>query len=126
MPILLMISSILSVQGNKCFADDSVTIVTPMVQPKVDIYKRISPKECLKIDNCWCYHPDALNLIGQQITERKKCLIELENEKSLVQTNLINNASQGQAWWQEPSFIVGGIVVTFTTTALITYLLVKD
>lgn len=74
----------------------------------------LTPSECsvFKV-SCKCYGSSAQAKIFKAITDLEKCQIDL-NEKSLyVQTRLVTwGAGQPVAFWQEPSWVISGMVVS--------------
>lgn len=72
-----------------------------------------------------CYNPEQMQKLAEGLTDLKKCKIALAEKDHLIQESLMRFDDTGPAWWQEPSFVVGGMVVSVSVTALVTYLIVR-
>lgn len=70
-----------------------------------------SPSECLDAQtHCVCYSPKALKRIAEVVRANTDCQLELEEYKRFQQNEM--QPMQQAAWYQEPSFIVGGVVLS--------------
>jgi hypothetical protein len=88
-------------------------------QDPVEVYTRtpnrgLNPEECEAYQvNCTCYAPDTLKKIYRASVDRDKCLAELYEKSQFIQERLVTwGAGQPVAFWQEPHFVVGSVVVS--------------
>lgn len=85
-----------------------------------------TPTECLGIPGCACYAPEALDTIAREMVEYRKCQVALDEKEKLIETRFVTfEANHGIAWWQEPTTIVGGLVVSASVATLATFWLVR-
>lgn len=86
------------------------------------------PKDCFDQGvECSCYKKEDIDKIAKGVVELKTCKIELGEKERFIQERMMNpdGINPAIAWWQEPSIIVGGFVVTLSLTGIITYFVVK-
>ena len=84
------------------------------------------PYECsMNVVGCSCYNPIQLKKMADSIVELKKCQLTLIEKNNLLQERFIKFESAGEAWWQEPEMIIGGIVVSASLASLITIWTIK-
>ncbi len=66
------------------------------------------------VAGCHCYSPSQLKLIANGIQDLKKCEFALTEKERLIQENFIQFQGKSDvAWWQEPNFVAGGVVLSF-------------
>ena len=75
-----------------------------------------------------CYTPGQLEKIAQAITDLKKCSLALTEKDRLIQENMLrfDKLNAGPAFWQEPMFVWGGIVVGVSVGSLVTFLVMRN
>lgn len=70
---------------------------------------------CPDFNDCECYTVGELAKIRRGILDLRKCEIRVEEQNQLIQERLQTwNGVPEQAWWQDPTFVWGGISVSFT------------
>lgn len=63
---------------------------------------------------CRCYAPSQLKIIANGIQDLKKCEFALQEKERLIQQDFIDFKNKSDvAWWSEPNFVAGGIVLSF-------------
>jgi hypothetical protein len=72
-----------------------------------------------------CYSDKELIKLSKAITLYKQCRVELAEKDILINTKL-KKYDAAPAFWQEPSFVVGGIVVSAAVGAGVTWYLLRD
>ena len=74
-----------------------------------------------------CYNVEQRKKIAQAITDLKKCEVDLAARNELIQKNMLtlDGLNPGPAWWQEPAFVWGGIVVGVSVGGLVTFLVMN-
>ena len=79
-------------------------------------------------DKPYCYSESELHKLSVLITDLQKCQAELVAKDRLINERLVlpEAAQAGQAWWQTPSFVVGGIVVSASAATILTWYLMHD
>ncbi len=78
---------------------------------------------------CRCYGPADLAKIADAVVDLQKCQLELGEKNQLVLERLAApqvGASPHFSFWQEPSVIVGGIVISAGVASFATYWLLKS
>jgi len=86
-----------------------------------------TPAECSIIDGCVCFAPIALDAIATEMVELRKCRIALDEKQRLINERFITfDSNHGIAWWQEPTVIAGGLVISFSLASLLTFWAVQD
>lgn len=81
---------------------------------------------CEEIKYSKCYTEEQLKKISDGIIELRKCRIELSEKNSLIDQRLIHGPGMQEfSWYQEPTVIIGGLVVTIGITSVMTYLIIK-
>jgi hypothetical protein len=75
-----------------------------------------------------CYNLEQRTKIAQAITDLKKCQVDLSVRNELIQKNMLtlDGLNPGPAWWQEPSFVFGDMVVSVAVGGIVTFLLLRD
>jgi hypothetical protein len=87
---------------------------------KSDDLRTLSPDECFAQKlTCACYTPQATSYIAQELLE---CQIE---RYSLEEYSKLIEIKAASPWYEDPSFIVGSVVVSFSVGALLGYLVTK-
>jgi hypothetical protein len=74
-------------------------------------------------DATHCFSDEELVQLAESVENEKICLQNIEMYKKFAEKNFVTPAPQ--SWYQEPSFIVGGIVVSFVAGSILTYLVVS-
>lgn len=110
----LIVSLIVSLAGN-CFAS------------KLE-YPETRPSSSLKMPLEVCYTHDERVKLAAVIVDYEKCKIDLDEKNDLIRRNMLtfDKITTGQAWWQEPSFVWGGMVVSFALGGIFTFLLIQS
>lgn len=74
-----------------------------------------------------CYSFVEREKIADAIVSLEKCRVEVAEQDWLIRERLtkFDNAN-GPSFWQDPSFVVGGVLVSFSVGAILTYLVVRD
>ena len=87
----------------------------------------ISPNDCISMPvECSCLTKEGLDKISLALTDKKKCELALESKSSLIETQYLGSTQTIHTpFWQEPSFIVSGFVVSFSVGGLLTYFLTR-
>lgn len=66
------------------------------------------------LPGCQCFSPPQLKIIANGIQDLKKCEFALIEKERLIQEDLIKFKQKSDvAWWQEPNFVAGGVVLSF-------------
>jgi hypothetical protein len=65
---------------------------------------------------CACFTNAALDTIAKGLRNYEVCNIEREELKAFIERK--HEAKQEWQWYQEPSFIAGGLVISFSLGAL--------
>lgn len=78
------------------------------------------PVASCDVVGCRCYEPAALTKIAGAITDLKKCQFDLGEKDKLIANRLENPTVDRPhtAWWQEPSVVLGGVVLTASVATL--------
>jgi len=76
---------------------------------------------------CRCFSPPKLRVIANGLTDLESCRLALEAKNDLIETRLMApvDRSRGVAWWQEPTVIIGGVVVSATVASFLTFLVMN-
>lgn len=75
---------------------------------------------------CRCYAPEQLRKIADGLVELQTCRVDLAAKNQLIEERLKNGPAAAEpAWWQSPTVVVGGVVVSFAVGAGLIYLLKK-
>jgi hypothetical protein len=102
-------------------------LVVPLSIPSLaeNELRGLNPNECNEesLDPCTCYHGDALDKIALEIQFAETCRKNLERYKRFAEEA---QKPVGTEWYQEPAFIVGGLILTFSTAGVIGYLLGRN
>ena len=70
-----------------------------------------------------CYNQEDRRKIAETIINLRKCIIETDQQKILIHERLQTfDGAESIKWWQEPTTVVGGVVVSFSIGTLIGYL----
>jgi len=74
-----------------------------------------------------CFTLEERRKIGQAITDLAKCKVEVAQKDQLIKDNMLqfDKLNQGPAFWQEPSFVFGGMLVGVSVGGLITFLVMS-
>lgn len=72
-----------------------------------------------------CYSEEEVKKLSGLVVKYDTCVFEL-NEKNKLISQSLQKFDAGPAWWQAPSVVFGGVVVSFAAGATITYILVRD
>jgi hypothetical protein len=74
-----------------------------------------------------CYSYADREKIADTIVQLEKCRVEVAEQDWLIRERLttFGNANE-PSFWQDPSFVVGGMLVSFSMGAILTYLVVRD
>lgn len=73
-----------------------------------------------------CYTEAEVAKIASAITSLTKCENELFLRKTFIDETITAQEPPKQtAWWQEPSVIAGGLVISFSTGLLVSLLIAK-
>lgn len=65
-----------------------------------------------------CYKPDEVQKISQAIVDLQKCKVEVTQKDILIQQRINDFGGRpGPAFWQEPSFVVAGVSISFISGA---------
>lgn len=84
----------------------------------------IEASECVaKRVACTCYLPSTIDIIAADLMAFEKC--EAESLSKTVVINSLRNNPPPLEWWQEPEYVVGGMVVSFTFGGILLYLASK-
>lgn len=87
----------------------------------------LMPPACSGLDTgCRCFPPEDISKIAGLVKDHRKCEASLLEKDILLQNRFIEFQASGEAWWQEPSVILGGIVVSASLATIVTVLLIKD
>lgn len=70
-----------------------------------------------------CYSPEERKKIAQAIIDLRLCQVSLMEKDRLIQDKL--NSYSGPQWWQDPTTIVAGTVISLSVGGILTYILVK-
>lgn len=75
-----------------------------------------------------CYSKEERLKIAKALVDLKKCEVEVYQKTQLIKQNMLtyDGLNPGPAWWQEPSFVAGGIIVSFSVGTLVTWYLLRD
>lgn len=70
----------------------------------------------------YCYTLDDVKKIAGLVTDYQKCQVALTDKTALINEKLMtfDGATAGAQWWQEPAFIIGGVVVSASVASLLT------
>lgn len=73
-----------------------------------------------------CYTEAEVEQLALGITDLEKCRIALRETNELLSKRLtMSEVERGAAWWQEPTFVWGGMVVGFSSGALLAWWLTR-
>ena len=76
--------------------------------------------------DCRCYTPGERDKIAEAIKDLNYCKMRLRAKDKLVYQRLQTfDGAESLHWWQEPSAVIGGVVVSFSVGALIGYFATK-
>jgi hypothetical protein len=65
-----------------------------------------------------CYSDAELSRISKAITDLAACRVSFAEQEMFINENLRKYSESGPSFWQEPSFIAGGLIVSFSVGAL--------
>jgi hypothetical protein len=88
-----------------------------------ELHLWLTPKICIeKQEDCTCYTRPQITKIYEGLRELDKCQATV-----MLKADFITSSSKNYeplAWWQEPTFVVGGIIVSASLAAMLTYMMV--
>ena len=71
---------------------------------------------------CHCYTEVERRALSSTISNLGKCNIELRQANEVIEERLTTfDGAEGLHWWQEPTAIYSGVVVSFSVGALLGY-----
>lgn len=116
-----MLLTLVAVLMNFCSAEIALAAIAEPTN------RDLTPSECIAYKiGCTCYAPPQLKKIYVGLTTLEKCAVALREKDSYIKDRLVTwGAGQPVAFWQEPSWIMGGVVVSAGITAGITVWLLK-
>jgi hypothetical protein len=76
-------------------------------------------------DDPRCFSKEELHDIAGGLRELETCNEALKMRERFIDKEIAAGHDK-TAWWQEPSFIVGGIVVSASIASLTTFLIIKS
>lgn len=80
--------------------------------------KSFLPNECTIDMECTCYVPDDLAKIADEMKRTRHCEIELKMANQSIK-NFMNDGTPDVEWWQQPAFVIGGIVIGVSVGTII-------
>jgi hypothetical protein len=103
----------------------AMLLVAPLSIPSFAAELRgFDPTECKDdLTPCTCYSQPAIDKIAEQLMLWDECERNLTRYKAFAEEAQKPIATE---WYQEPAFIVGGMILTFSTAGVIGYLLGKS
>lgn len=81
--------------------------------------KGYAPSECTP--QCVCYHPNAIAKIADELNYAEMCKYTLKEYEAFAAAN--NTTAQNLEWWQEPSMVIGGLVISASLFGTLGFLL---
>lgn len=78
----------------------------------------MKPEECFNT-GCRCYTPEALEQISQALVQNELLSFELEQYKGL------QTVAEAQAWYSDPTLVIGGVVLGISLGGILGYALGK-
>lgn len=73
-----------------------------------------------------CYSKDEVTKISHAIVDLKNCETKAGLQKEFIEQKMSDfSAASGTRWWQEPTVVVGGVVVGFCVGATLTAVLMS-
>lgn len=74
-----------------------------------------------------CYSQEQRAKIAAAITDLAKCQADVAAKDELIQKHMLtmDGLNPGPAFWQEPGFVWGGMVVGVATGGIITFLVLR-
>lgn len=75
-----------------------------------------------------CYSIPQREKIAQAITDLKKCQVDTTAKDELITKNMLtfDGVNSGPSWWQEPSFVFGGMIVSVALGGMVTFLVMRQ
>jgi hypothetical protein len=87
---------------------------------------KVTPDQCKILPNCRCYTKEGIDIAAKATVDLEKCQKDLQIRENLIKERMeIFNANEGEAWWQNPSTIVAGIVISASVATVITAIVMK-
>lgn len=78
----------------------------------------VTPEEC-KEPGCICFYPEASARIAGAIVDLQNCLYEVKRYKEFAPV-VVN-----KSWYEDPTYVVGGVAVSFFLGGLLVYSLTR-
>lgn len=73
-----------------------------------------------------CLNPEQQKKLANGVQNLARCQIDLAAKELLIQERMMSfNGAPALAWWQEPTYIVGGMIFSFSAGGILTYYLLK-
>lgn len=75
------------------------------------------------IPGCRCYNKQERDKLATAIVDLQKCQLALDEKERLIEKRFITfDAQHGIAWWQEPTVVFSGMVISASVASIITVL----
>jgi hypothetical protein len=85
----------------------------------------IDPGDCMTDDECICFTGTMADLVTQRLIELEKCRSKVESLEKFNDKVAPVAVPIQPYWWQEPTFVIGGIVVGVSVGVAIGVLISK-
>ena len=86
-------------------------------EPKIG--KILEPSDCMTDDECVCFSGTLADLVSERLLELEKCRSKVESLEKFNDKMVPVAVPLEPYFWQEPEFIIGGIVVGVSVGAVI-------
>jgi len=81
--------------------------------------KGYKPSQCNQ--TCVCYYPNAIDKIADELDYAEMCRYTLKEYETFAASN--NTTAQNLEWWQEPSIVIGSVVLSASLFGTLGFLL---
>jgi len=85
----------------------------------IRVGKILEPSGCMTDDECVCFSGTLADLVSERLLELEKCRSKVESLEKFNDKMVPVAVPLEPYWWQEPEFVIGGIVVGVSVGAVI-------
>ena len=100
------------------------TAMGQMTTIPADDLRSYNPDECFPQMGCICFPQPAVNKIANEIKYADMCSAQLDLANARI-NQFAREGTPDVEWWQQPTFIVGGLVVSLSVGLWVGALTVK-
>lgn len=86
----------------------------------------LDKSRCKENEKCVCYGQNYLTAIEEFYKKATECQSDIKHARITIDELKKFGKDKEPQWYQEPGVIAGGILISFSFGALLTYLVVKQ